>query len=194
MSANGMNGHGAAETAASAARWRTPPFFIAAGRCKSSNCLSSIDGTITNPPRGIMAKSGHKGWIPAEGDIADSKNGSMKGPLLASFVYHLDHTACKLVQTEESELLCLDGRNSRKIIKGLNYCMDHSIEAELNATNTSHSVQTCNQDIHRTFHQILREISDEVFMKGYKDTTKDNFNISCAIFARENLNTSIVNS
>ena len=175
--------------AASASGEIAQPFFILAGKRINSEWWAPVTGSFNDEPHGIILPFTKPGWFPGDGVIEVSKNGSMEGNLLATYVRHLDAFARRFVSQEEKILLCLDGHASRKSIEWLELCVERNIECIVNAANTSHFLQPCDQLINKRFHDCMREIRDEFCRQGHVDTTKVNFNFACAVYAWRNIGT-----
>lgn len=119
--------------------------------------------------------------------IVVSENGSMEGNILAAYMKHLDTFARRSVRAEDTILLCLDGKASRKDIQWIHECAERNIECVINAANTSHFLQPCDQHINKKFDESLREIRDEFCRQGHVDTARVNFNLACAVYAWKNI-------
>lgn len=53
--------------------------------------LDPVEGTLPQPPAGIMARSTRLGWFAAQTAVVKvSANGSVEGLLLAAFVKHVN--------------------------------------------------------------------------------------------------------
>lgn len=182
-SSYGISKHITAVIAASASGTVAPPFFIIAGKRKSSDWWSPVTGRFNAKPCGIIEPYMKEGWFPTDGCIKVTENGSMEGPVLSAFVQHVEHTARQDVPKEEHFLLFLDGHSSRKHPDWVEYCSTHNIEVVINAANTSHILQPCDQLINKRFHEMMREIRDEFYRQGSVDATKVNFNLACAVYA-----------
>lgn len=188
----GMSKHITAVIAANATGILTPPFFIVAGKRKNSDWWSPVISSSKITPHGIIERFTKANWFPLNGCIKVSENGSMEGPLLSCFVQHLFHTASQVVSDNQSILLFLDGHSSRKNPDWVSYCSTTRMEAVVNAANTSHILQPCDQYINKRFQENMRLIRDEFCRQGNFDTTKVNFNIACAVYAWEQITPDVV--
>lgn len=130
------------------------------------------------------------GWFSGKNVIIVSDGGSMERPLLAMFSKHLKHTAKKRVLVFTSVLLCLDGNASQNCTAWLEQYVHNGIETVVNVAITSHFFQSCNQGIKKKSNELMRELREEFCHQRNVDTIKVNFDIACAVFAWENLQTS----
>lgn len=65
---------------ASAAGPLPPPFFITAGKRKSSDWYSPVTGSYNEAPRGIIEPYTKPNWFPTHGCIKVTENRSTEGP------------------------------------------------------------------------------------------------------------------
>lgn len=188
----GSSKHVTVVIAASGAGVLTPPFFIVAGKRMNSDWYAPVQGRFQAHPQGIIKRFTKPNWFPKDGCIKLTENSFMEGPVLAAFVQHLQHTAVKYLKEGENIPLFLDGHSSRKHPAWIEFCFQKCMEAVINAANTSHILQPCDQLINKRFHELLREIRDEFCRQSTCDTTKVNFNLACAVYAWEGITPELV--
>lgn len=153
-----------------------------------------MERKFKDPPYKIIPNFTRENRFPDSGIIKLSDNGSITGELLLSFVCHVDKAARSQFLQKTSILLVLDAHASRKGSEWLVECVNNNIEAVVNAVNTSHFLQRCDQRINKQFQEMYRELHNKFSNQGDVDTTRVNVHSACAIYARENHITSFVTS
>lgn len=150
---------------------------------KNSIWYARVTGTVLHVPSGIIKPFTEPNWFPNNDCTNVTETGSMECPVLKYFFQHIQLTARKYLDANIAFLLYLDGNSSRKHPKWIDCCSSSYQEAAINALNTSHILQPCDQLIIKRFHRLMCQLQKESGNQRGIDTASLNFSAACAVYA-----------
>lgn len=99
-----------------------------------------------------------KGWFPSNGVVVGSPNGSMTMDLIPQIIDHIAKYASSHHKPGQNVLLLLDGNRSSNGVDWLYAARNKNIEIEQLSNNTTHFLQSNDQDTNLILNRAVRAI------------------------------------